>query len=107
MLFEQKVQSQPAKGEHVKEEKHKIEKEIESDLNYLNVFVAPIGSINIFAQEQEAKAEGPTQGEAADFDAQLRQLILASPLRPILDERVLSCVSDSLKPSEKAHGGAL
>ena len=101
MLFEQKVQSQPARGEQVKEEKHKIEKEIESDLNYLNVFVAPIGSINIFAQEQEAKVDEsrPAQGEAADLDAQLRQLILASPLRPILDERVLCYVSDSLKPS--------
>lgn len=29
-------------------DKVKIEKQIESDLNYLNVFVQPIGEINIF-----------------------------------------------------------
>lgn len=30
------------------EDKAKIEKQIETDLNYLNVFVQPIGEINIF-----------------------------------------------------------
>lgn len=38
-------------------EKNKIEKEIENDLNYLNVFVQPIGSINIFAQEKQQVEE--------------------------------------------------
>jgi hypothetical protein len=47
MLLEQKNQPEPVRYEQINE-KDKIEKEIQSDLNYLNVFVAPIGSINIF-----------------------------------------------------------
>lgn len=34
-------------------EKDKIEKELQNDLNYLNVFVQPIGSVNIFSQERQ------------------------------------------------------
>ena len=35
------------------EERSIIEKQIETDLNYLNVFVQPIGEINIFQQEKQ------------------------------------------------------
>lgn len=55
-------------------------REVSNDLNYLNVFVQPIGSINIFSQErqvrideEEARNLGKSQ---TDLDKELASLIL-------------------------------
>ena len=34
-------------------------------------------------------------------------MIQASPLKAIIDERVISTVSDSLRPNDQPHGGAM
>ena len=40
-----------------KEDLDKIEKELQNDMNYLNVFVQPIQAINIFQQDRQKTNE--------------------------------------------------
>jgi len=100
LLFEQSKLNDP-----VKENKAQIEEEIARDLQYLNVFIQPIQNINIFdkdrAQSQSTKREdtlrgreeGQGEAESQTLDDQLRDLILNSPLRPLVDKRILELQS--------------
>ena len=60
---------------------------MERDLNYLNVFVQPISQINIFNRDNEPKP--PQEQENLTFDEQLEQLLTKSPLKSVIDDRIL------------------
>lgn len=103
MLFEQNRLGEPAK-----DSKSLIEEQIERDLQYLNVFIQPIQNINVFNQpsgpnievrrQETASTEQPSQeevivGTPITTDEQLKVLLLNSPLRPLVDARILELQS--------------
>ena len=62
MLLNQRNRNVELTGQR---EKGDIVGEVSKDLNYLNVFVQPIGSINIFSQERQVRID---EEEARNLD---------------------------------------